>query len=169
MSHTFQPRSRLDTGSRTRIVISVARSASEQRDCAGVKVFNAAPANVHARREIIMRWSFWPVSITLHVALAIAAFVVPLVADVAPPTPAPIHMFLPPTRTVPVPNTVIAQATRARTAPVLPNVVAPMVLAPESNSVTEPVGPVIPDLPPGSGLVDPSAIGGGGALTLVDV
>ena len=32
-----------------------------------------------------MRWSFWPVSITLHVALAIAAFIVPLMAEVAPP------------------------------------------------------------------------------------
>src|SRR3954468_16029178 len=138
MSHTFRPRSRLDPGSRTRLVISVARSASEQRDCAGVKLFNAAPANVHARREIIMRWSFWPVSITLHVALAIAAFVVPLVADVAPPTPAPIHPVLAPTRTVPVPDTVIAQSTRARSAPVLPNVVAPLVLAPESHALPEP-------------------------------
>jgi len=112
-----------------------------------------------------MRWSFWPVSITLHVGLAIAAFVVPLVADVAPPTPAPIHPVLAPTRTVPVPDTVIAQSTRARSAPVLPNVVAPLVLAPESHALPEPAGVVFPDLPPGSGLVDPSLIGGGAGVT----
>src|SRR3954468_11409298 len=106
-----------------------------------------------------MRWSFWPVSITVHVALGIAAFVVPLVAEVAPPTPAPIHTFLPPTRTVPVPDTVIAQTTRPHSAPVPPNVVAPLVLAPESNTVTPPAGAVVPDLPPGSGLVDPLLMG----------
>jgi protein TonB len=104
-----------------------------------------------------MRWSFWPVSITVHIALGIAAFVVPLVADVTPPRPAPIHTFLTPTKTVPVPDTVIAQAPRARTlAPV--NVEAPIGIAPEPKETREYFGPPVIGSPDGADL---SAVGGG--------
>ena len=105
-----------------------------------------------------MRWSFWPVSITLHVALAIAAFVVPLMAAVEPPRPAPLHTFLEPTKLVPVPETVIAQAPRPRTvAPV--NIDAPVGFAPEPKEVRE-YGPAPIDVPgPGGG--DLSNIGAG--------
>ncbi len=106
-----------------------------------------------------MRWSFWPVSITVHIALAIAAFVVPLVADVTPPTPAPIHMFLAPTKTVPVPETVIAQAPHARTVTPV-NVVAPTGIAPEAKEEPKYFGPPAIDLPPSDGL-DVSIIGVG--------
>jgi periplasmic protein TonB len=106
-----------------------------------------------------MRWSFWPVSITLHIALGIAVFVVPLVADVTPPTPAPIHMFLAPTKTVRVPDTVIAQAAPARAVTPV-NVEAPTGIAPEVTEPREYFGPPIPELPPGSGAGDLSMIGG---------
>ncbi len=98
-----------------------------------------------------MRWSFWPVSITLHIALGIAALVVPLVAEVAPPAPAPIHTFLTPTKTVPVPDLVIAQAPRVRTvAPV--DTDAPTSIAPEPKEVREYFGPPFIDLPDGLDL-----------------
>ncbi len=107
-----------------------------------------------------MRWSFWPVSITLHVAIGIAVFVVPLLADVTPPPPAPLHTLLAATKTVPVPDTVIEQAPRVRTPPVLPNVDAPVGFAPEPKT-NPPVGPIVPGLPT-SDLVDPLLIGSGG-------
>lgn len=106
-----------------------------------------------------MRWSFWPVSITFHIALGLAAFVVPLVADVAPPTPAPIHTFLTPTKTVPVPETVIAQAPHSRTVTPV-NVIAPTGIMPEAKQPREYFGPPVVDLPPADGL-DVSAIGSG--------
>jgi periplasmic protein TonB len=106
-----------------------------------------------------MRWSFWPVSITLHIALGIAAFVVPLVADVTPPTPAPIHMFLAPTKTVPVPDTVIAQAPGARTVTPV-NVVPPTGIAPEPKEEPKYFGPPTIDLPASDGLGE-STIGAG--------
>jgi len=113
-----------------------------------------------------MRWSFWPVSITLHIALAIAAFVVPLIADVTPPTPAPLHTLLTPTKTVPVPETVIAQTPRARTTTPV-NVVAPTMLAPEAKQSPEYFGPAVVDLP-GPGAGDLSTIGAGtGAFPVV--
>jgi len=106
-----------------------------------------------------MRWSFWPVSITLHVALGIAVFIVPLVAEVTPPVPAPLHTVLTPTKTVPVPETVIAQAPRTRTTTPV-NVVAPMILAPEAKQSREYFGPPVVDLP-GPRTGDLSAIGAG--------
>jgi periplasmic protein TonB len=122
----------------------------EPLETAGVKGFNGGD---------IMRWSFWPVSITFHIALGIAAFVVPLVADVTPPTPAPIHMFLPATKTVPVPEEVIVQAPRPRTlTPV--NVVAPTGIAPERKQEPKYFGPPTIDIPNSDG-VDLSIVGTG--------
>jgi periplasmic protein TonB len=106
-----------------------------------------------------MRWSFWPVSITLHVALGLAAFVVPLVADVTPPTPAPIHMFLAPTKTVPVPQEVISQAAPTRTVTPV-NVIAPTGIAPEAKDEPTYFGPPTLDLPLAEGLGE-SPIGAG--------
>jgi periplasmic protein TonB len=97
-----------------------------------------------------MRWSFWPVSITLHIALGIAVLVVPLLADVAPPPPAPIHMFVAPTMTAPVPDIVIARA--PRTATVTPvNVVAPTGIAPQPKEEPRYFGPPAIDVPASGG------------------
>ena len=105
-----------------------------------------------------MRWSFWPVSITLHVMVGITVLVVPLLAEVTPPHPAPLHTLLPATKTVPVPDTVIEQAPPARTPPVLPNVLAPVGFAPEPKTIP-PTGPIVPGIPAPSSVVDPSMIG----------
>ena len=109
-----------------------------------------------------MRWSFWPVSITLHIALGIAAFVVPLVADVTPPTPAPIHTFLPPTKTVPVPDTVVAQASPVPTPRFTPNAIAPTGFTPEPENYSTPAAGDVTGMPATSGVVDPGLIGSGG-------
>jgi protein TonB len=138
---------------------------SELDDTGGVKDFNAALGTACVK-EIIMRWSFWPVSITLHVALAIAAFIVPLLAEVAPPTPAPMHTPFVPTKTVPVPETVIAQAPRARNvAPV--NVVAPTGISPEEKQPREYFGPPTVALPGPDGG-DLSKIGAGTGVFAVE-
>lgn len=131
---------------------------SELGDTCGVKDFNAA-LETACVKEINMRWSFWPVSITLHVALAIAVFIVPLVAEVVPPTPAPMHTPFVPTKTVPVPDTVIAQAPRARTVTPV-NVTAPTGITREEKQPQEYFGPPAIDLP-GSGGGDLSTIGAG--------
>jgi periplasmic protein TonB len=106
-----------------------------------------------------MRWSFWPVSITVHVVIGIAVLIVPLLAEVQPPVPAPLHSLVVATKTVPIPPEVVAFAPAVKSTPVLAPVVAPAILAPERVEPTGPVGPVIPDLPPGSGPIDPSLLG----------
>ena len=106
-----------------------------------------------------MRWSFWPVSITVHVAIAIAVLIVPLMAEVEPPVPAPLHPLFAATKTVPIPPEVVTSAPVARSSRVAPNVIAPLTLEPERVEPVAPVGPVAPDLPPGSGSVDPSMLG----------
>jgi len=144
----------------------MARPKPEPRSHGGVKVFNAGKT-VHAREGgMVMRWSFWPVSITLHIALGIAAFVVPLVADVTPPIPAPVHTFLPPTKTVAVPETVVAQASPVRIQPVAP-VTAPDGFTPEPKDYTPPSGPIVPGITTTSGINDPMLIGGGGGTAPV--
>jgi periplasmic protein TonB len=107
-----------------------------------------------------MRWSFWPVSITVHVAIGIAVLIAPLMAEVEPPVPAPLHPLFAATKTVPIPPEVVTSAPVARSRPVGPNVIAPLTLEPERVEPVAPVGPVPPDLPPGSGSVDPSMLGG---------
>ncbi len=106
-----------------------------------------------------MRWSFWPVSITVHVALAIAAFIVPLMAEVAPPTPAPMHTPFVPTQTVPVPPAVIAQAPRVQTATPV-NITAPTGIAVERKEPPQYFGPPPEIDVPASGE-DLSQIGAG--------
>ena len=105
-----------------------------------------------------MRWSFWPVSITAHVAIAIAVLIVPLLADVQPPVPAPLHSLIVATKTVPIPPEVVATAPSVRSRPA-PSVVAPFMIAPERDEPAAAPGPVPPDLPVGSGSVDPSLLG----------
>src|SRR5690349_4239857 len=106
-----------------------------------------------------MRWSFWPVSITVHVIIGIAVLIVPLVAEVQPPRPAPLHSFVVATKTVPIPPEVIVPAPSVRSSPVLAPVVAPSNLEPERPAPSGPVGPIPPDLPRGSGAIDPSLFG----------
>ena len=107
-----------------------------------------------------MRWSFWPVSITLHVCLGVAVLIVPLVAEVAPPPPAPLHpMTISTTKVVPVPESVRAAAPPVSEAPVLPSVTAPFTLAKEPDRPAGPTGPIIPGMPEGPGNLEPSFLG----------
>jgi protein TonB len=106
-----------------------------------------------------MRWSFWPVSITVHVAVAIAVLIVPLLAEVQAPVPAPLHPLFAATKTVPIPPEVVASAPAVRSRAAAPNVFAPLTLEPERVEPVESAGPVAPDLPPGPGTVDPSLLG----------
>lgn len=112
-----------------------------------------------------MRWSFWPVSITLHVGIGIAAFVVPLLAEVTPPHPAPLHTLLAATKTVPVPDIVIERAPALRTPPVLAPVVAPVGIAPPKDT-NPPIGNIAPYIPATSD-VDLSGIGSATGVTPV--
>jgi len=108
-----------------------------------------------------MRWSFWPVSITVHVALGIAVLIAPLLAEVPAPVPAPLHPLFAATKTVPIPPEVVATTPVARSRPAPPNVTAPFTLERERDEPVAPPGPPLPDLPPGSGSVDPSLLGTG--------
>jgi protein TonB len=108
-----------------------------------------------------MRWSFWPVSITVHVALGIAVLIAPLLAEVPAPVPAPLHPLFAATQTVPIPPEVVAIAPVARSRPAAPNVTVPFTLERERDEPIAPPGPPLPDLPPGSGSVDPSLLGTG--------
>ena len=106
-----------------------------------------------------MRWSFWPVSITVHVALGVAVLIAPLLAEVQAPVPAPLHSLFTATTTVPIPPEVVAQAPLVRSRPAPPNVIAPLTLERERDEPVTPVGPLAPDLPVGPGSVDPGLLG----------
>ena len=107
-----------------------------------------------------MRWSMWPVSISVHVLVVIAVLMVPLTAEVAWPTPAPLHRLLVATKVVPVPDSVVPILPTTRTVPVLPNVIAPNTIEPPRDAPTPPVGPVFPNLAPtGTGTIDPNLLG----------
>jgi protein TonB len=110
-----------------------------------------------------MRFSFWPVSISLHVLAVVAMLIVPLTADVSWPVPAPLHRLAVTTKVVPVPPEVIAPIPVARTASSVPSVTAPTTLAPTVEAPPEGVAP--PDSPPLGGTIDPSLIGSPGAVT----
>ena len=106
-----------------------------------------------------MRWSMWPVSISVHVLVVVSVFIVPLTAEVDWPEPAPLHRLVVATKVVPVPETVVAAVPVAHSAPVLPNVIAPTTLEPP-REVPMPPGPLYPDLPPtGTGTIDPNLLG----------
>jgi protein TonB len=113
---------------------------------------------VALRRELIMRWSFWPVSITVHIALGITVLIAPLLAEVQPPVPAPLHPLFAATNTVPIPPEVVAAVPSVRTRPA-PSVVAPFTIAPERDEPSVAPGPPAPDLPVGPGSFDPSLLG----------
>jgi periplasmic protein TonB len=107
-----------------------------------------------------MRWSFWPVSITLHVIAVFALFIVPLTAEVNWPVPAPIHRLALTTKAVPVPPEVAATVPVSRVAPNLPPVVAPTTLAPPTDVPPPAADFSLPDhLAVGTGPVDPGLFG----------
>ena len=107
-----------------------------------------------------MRWSMWPVSISVHVLVVIAVLIVPLTAEVEWPTPAPLHRLMVATKVVPVPESVAAILPTTRAVPVLPNVIAPTTLEPPRDVPTPPSGPVFPNLPTtGTGTIDPNLLG----------
>ncbi len=105
-----------------------------------------------------MRWSFWPVSITAHVVVGIAVLMVPLLAEVQPPTPAPIHTLVVPLKTVRVPDSVVSSVPTSRRAPVLPSVVAPTTLPPDTDTPPDSGVALIPNLLQGAGTIDPSLL-----------
>ena len=106
-----------------------------------------------------MRWSMWPVSISVHVLVVIGVFIVPLTAEVDWPTPAPLHRLMVATKVVPVPDSVAIPPT-SRSVPVLPDVVAANTLEQPRDVPTPPVGPVFPNLPTAAtGTIDPNLLG----------
>ena len=111
-----------------------------------------------------MRWSFWPVSITFHVAAVFALLIVPLTAEVSWPVPAPLHRLVVATKVVAVPPEVAVTVPVPRTAVRLPNAapsttVAPPAVMPEIEG-TESVGP------PASGTpFDPALFGASRIVT----
>lgn len=108
-----------------------------------------------------MRWSMWPVSITVHVVLVTAALIVPLTAGVAPPTPAPLHpLTVASIKAIPVPPEVVASAPAARSTRALPSVIAADTIAPPREIPPQPPGPAMPNMPIGTGALDAGAIGG---------
>src|SRR5262245_50205723 len=119
---------------------------SEPVAATGVKVFTQL-VNRQRGKELIMRWSFWPVSITVHVAIGIAVLIAPLMAEVEPPPAAPLHSLIVATKTVPIPPEVVVPAPAVRSIQALPNVIAPLTLDKERETPDPPASPVIPDLP----------------------
>ena len=107
-----------------------------------------------------MRWSMWPVSISVHVLVVFAVLMVPLTAEVEWPTPAPLHRLMVATKVVPVPESVAAILPTTRPVPILPTVIAANTLEPPRDVPAPPVGPVFPNLAPtGTGTIDPGLLG----------
>jgi protein TonB len=107
-----------------------------------------------------MRWSMWPVSISVHVLVVIAVLIVPLTAEVDWPAPAPLHRLMVATKVVPVPDSVTPILPTTRPVPVSPTVIAANTLEPPRDVPTPPVGPVFPNLPTaGTGAIDPNLLG----------
>lgn len=107
-----------------------------------------------------MRWSFWPVSITLHVIALFAMFIVPLTAEVSWPVPAPIHRLALATKVVPVPPDVVSTLPARPVPRNVPSVVAPTTLAPPPDVAPPPFDFSVADrLAVGDGTVDPGVFG----------
>src|SRR5215218_10837987 len=105
-----------------------------------------------------MRWSFWPVSISVHVVIVFAMFIVPLTADVSWPVPAPLHPLTVATKVAPVPPEVV-QTVPARSGSVAPRE-APAVLAAPLPIAPSPGDVLVPPMPGyGTGPIDHSLIG----------
>lgn len=106
-----------------------------------------------------MRWSMWPVSISVHVLVVITVLMSPLTAEVEWPAPAPLHRSMVATKVVPVPDSVTPILPTRRPAPVLPSVIAANTLE-APRDVPMPPGPVVPNLAPtGTGTIDPGLLG----------
>jgi periplasmic protein TonB len=112
-----------------------------------------------ATEEGVMRWSFWPVSISVHVVVVLAIFIVPLTADVSWPVPAPLHPLTLPIKVAAVPPEVVARVPAPRSVMTAPSVAPPTLVPPD------PAVPTIDqfDVPPikgyGDGPIDPALIG----------
>jgi hypothetical protein len=107
-----------------------------------------------------MRWSMWPVSISVHVLVVITVLMVPLTAEVEWPAPAPLHRLMVATKVVPVPDSVTPILPTTRPVPVLPDVTAANTLDAPRDVPTPFVGPVVPSLAStGTGAIDPSLLG----------
>lgn len=109
-----------------------------------------------------MRLSMLPLSISVHVLVVVAVLIVPITAEDEWPDPAPLHGLVIATKVVPVPESIAATVPVARTAPSLPNVIAPTTLETPRDLPAQPLGQVIPDLPSGgTGPIDPGLLGPG--------
>ena len=114
-----------------------------------------------------MRWSMWPVSVAVHIALLTAALIVPLTADGDPPTPAPMRaLTIPSIKTVPVPPEINLVVSPQHSARFLPNLIAPSVILPPHDEPVQPSAPSVVDVPLGSGSLDIGALGVGTATAL---
>jgi protein TonB len=104
----------------------------------------------------------WPVSIVVHIVVLTAALIAPLAADDELPTPAPMKsLTLPTIRTVPVPPEVIPTTTPLPNRSTLPSVVAPESILPERDVPPSSFGPIVPDVPVGTGTLDFGVMGSG--------
>ena len=114
-----------------------------------------------------MRWSMWPVSVAVHIALLTAALIVPLTADGDPPTPAPMRaLTIPSIKTVPVPPEINLVVSPQHSARFLANLIAPSVILPPPDEPVQPSAPSVVDVPLGSGSLDIGALGVGTATGL---
>jgi periplasmic protein TonB len=108
-----------------------------------------------------MRWSMWPVSIVVHIAIVAMALIVPLAATDDAPPPAPLRSLVAaPIKTVPVPPEIIPSRSPVQSTRSIPSVFAPDSILP-SRDDPQPIGPVVPDIPIGIGAGDTGAHGAG--------
>jgi periplasmic protein TonB len=107
-----------------------------------------------------MRWSMWPASIAVHVVLLSAALIVPLTADDDLPPPAPLKsLSIPTIKTVSVPPDAVARLTSTPGTHSLPSVVAADSISPAPVEPDPQPGPVLPNVPVGTGSTDIGALG----------
>lgn len=106
-----------------------------------------------------MRWSMWPISICVHVLIVVGVLMVPLTARGDLPAPAPLNRSVVVAKAMPIPDSVPSVAPVARTAPVIPSVIAAPTLAPPRDVASPSPGPVVPGVPDNAGPIDPSLLG----------
>ena len=114
-----------------------------------------------------MRWSMWPVSVAVHIAVLTAALIVPVTADGDPPTPAPMRaLTIPSIKTVPMPPEIELRVAPQHSARFLPNVIAPRVILPPRDAPAQPAAPSVVDMPSGTDALDIGTLGVGTATGL---
>jgi protein TonB len=106
-----------------------------------------------------MRWSMWPISICMHVLLVMGILIMPVTVDGDLLAPAPPNRPVIVTKMMPVPESLPDVAPVARTAAVIPSVIAAPTLEPARDVAGPPPGPVFPGVPDNAGPIDPALLG----------